>query len=192
MENLSNIKHLSNSELTDRVKWSQKHINHCIEELIKRHEEELKHVNKTLRKINKISNKGKSPSKLSVKERSINCLNTSTIISAMSDSEKTVCYNNDNSDCDSIGSYRSSMSYNNIFPTGSIGNDRDGKFLYAKDVVEILTPSKNGTPFKSLDNAMIMSCNGTKIWLRSVDDDSVTGYRLGKNLRLKESHYLKE
>ena len=70
----------------------------------------------------------------------------------------------------------------------SAGNDCDGNYLYPGDLVEILSPSKNGTPFKYKEIAKVMKSPGEQIRLGSLDDGLVTGYRAGKNVRLKESH----
>ena len=184
------IEALSNEELIERVKWSQNFMSSCIEELNKRHEVELKDLRKKLSKIGEISNAGSSPSKSSVKEGSINCLNTSTVVSTISESDKTVAYHNDDEDCYSNDSNRSCPSDNYVFTPQPVGNDCDGKNLYIDDIVEILSPSKNGIPFKSKDRAKILNSPGKQICVRSLKDASVTGYRSGKNLRLKRSNSL--
>ena len=193
MEDLSRIDKLSKEELIDRVRWSQDITNRCIVELDKRHEAEVENLRSKLSKIGQITSDGSSPSKSSVKERSINCPNTSTVVSTMSESEKTVAYHKDDTDDCSCDSHDSSRSGSRIFVPRPVGNDCDGNFLYPNDIVEILSPSKNGTPFRIKDKGRVLKSPGRKkgkqICVRSLENVSLKGYRSGKNLRLKQSHY---
>ena len=70
-----------------------------------------------------------------------------------------------------------------------IGHDCAGNALCPGDIVEVLTGSKNGTPFKRKDKALVHFSPGVHIMLSKVDNNEMIGYRNSKNLRIKQSNH---
>ena len=72
----------------------------------------------------------------------------------------------------------------NISDHSSAGKDCQGRSVYTGDLVEILTGSKNGKPFKSNEIALVRYSTGSRIRLSKLDNKSIIGFRDSKNVRL--------
>ena len=70
-----------------------------------------------------------------------------------------------------------------------LGNDCTGNTICRGDIVEVLTSSKNGTPFKRNDKAKVLISPGAHIMLSKVGNEEMMGYRSSKKLRITESNH---
>ena len=66
------------------------------------------------------------------------------------------------------------------------GKDCEGRSIHIGDLVEVLTNSKNGKPFKSNETAYVTYFTGNRVRLSKFDNRSIIGFRDSKNIRLVE------
>ena len=65
-----------------------------------------------------------------------------------------------------------------------VGIDCHGRLVHTGDLVEVISGSKKGKPFKPKDQALVLHSTGSLIKLRNLDDETIIGYRYGKNIRV--------
>ena len=66
------------------------------------------------------------------------------------------------------------------------GKDCEGRSIHTGDLVEVLTDSKNGKPFKSKEIVLVTYSTGNRVRLAKLDNRSIIGFRDSKNVRLVE------
>ena len=66
------------------------------------------------------------------------------------------------------------------------GKDCEGRSIHTSDLVEVLTDSKNGKPFKSKEIVLVTYSTGNRVRLAKLDNRYIIGFRDSKNVRLVE------
>ena len=193
------------SEQMESIKSKQCLLKRYIDEQKKRHDVEVKNLRQVLNRINKISTEENICSKKSVENRTIELQNTLAVVSTLSDSDKTpkksrktsnlvqyVSQKIEIEDDHTLPSHCSGRSVDswNSYPNNVVlGNDCKGNAICPGDIVEVLTGSKNGTPFKRKDEAKVHLSPGVHIMLSKVVNDQMIGFRSSKNLRITQSNH---
>ena len=85
---------------------------------------------------------------------------------------------------DENASLTSITSNETIDYNSGIGFDHKGRRVNIGDLVEVLSGSKNGIPFKPNDKAFVMGASCNRIKLRKQDNENIIGWRDRKNISL--------
>ena len=67
---------------------------------------------------------------------------------------------------------------------GSHRETNNDRIVHTGDLVEVISGSKKGKPFKPKDQALVLHSTGSLIKLRNLYDENIIGYCDGKNIRL--------
>ena len=192
-------------ELMESITSKQCLLKRYIDEQKKRHDAEVKNLRQALDRIGKISTEDTIRPNKSVQNQTIDLQNTLAVVSTLSESDKITKKSRKKSnlvqnvsekieieDDHTLPSNCSgrSVDYWKSYPNNVVlGNDCKGNAIWPGDIVEILSGSKNGTPFKRKDEAKVHFTPGVHIMLSKVGNDEMIGFRSSKNLRITQSNH---
>ena len=192
----TNLSTLSDDELTNAINELSSALSayqmklwDCFKEREKRLIQKNANLRAIIDRVRDISNDGNINVNESINESSDNLPNSSTVIATISDNN-----------CDTNGfcilshikpGRRIEFDDNNSLKSNASdhsdnGKDCDGRSIHTGDLVEVLTDSKNGKPFKSKEIVLVTYSTGNRVRLAKLDNRSIIGFRDSKNVRLVE------
>ena len=177
------------NELSSALSAYQMKLWDCFKEREKRLIQKNANLRAIIDRVRDISNDGNINVNESINESSDNLPNSSTVIATISD-------NNSDTNGFCILSHikpgrRIEFDDNNSLKSNASdhldnGKDCDGRSIHTGDLVEVLTDSKNGKPFKSKEIVLVTYSTGNRVRLAKLDNRSIIGFRDSKNVRLVE------